>query len=185
MSNQELAEWLSSEPSPDEIRIKDGAKYIPYHIICSKLDKLDKNWGTRNFSHLFYTLRNGKTICSGNVEVVLSDNRVLSGAATVVLTKMSNPHPAATVKSLSVMNAVKTLGRQFGWGLNGFENESVYFPDEDVPVVQNKKKERLEALIDDCKSVEELAKYKANLDTEELNKKYISKLKELTNKLKQ
>lgn len=38
------------------------------------------------------------------------------------------------------MNAVKPLGKQFGWGINGFETdvEPDYFPEETLPIIQEK-----------------------------------------------
>lgn len=149
---ENIKEWLNQEPDSNDIREKDGAKYIPYHIIVQKLNEMYDElgffaWGTRNFQHFMYNA-GGKFIVSGNVDVVLpyfdSQNvqheRVLSGAATIVLSKSSNPHIAATVKSLAVMNAVKPLGKQFGWGINGFETdvEPDYFPEETLPIIQEK-----------------------------------------------
>ena len=189
-----IKEWLDTEPLEEEIRIKDGGKYIPYHIIVEKLDKLCVmgigSWSTRNFSHLFYTLKNGKTIVSGSIDLVIKLDPIkypslrLAGAATFAMSKSSNPHPAASVKSLAVMNAVKPLGKQFGWGLNGFENESVYFPEEEVPDVLSdieKATKEFEEKAKKCMTIEELTAFRPLQPYQQPI--YAKELKRLTNNI--
>lgn len=151
ITKKQMYEWLNSAPDVSEIRERDGARYIPYHIIVEKLNKFYNvglpEWGTANFQHFMYNA-GGKFIVSGSVDVILpiyTENnqphiRTLSGAATIVLSRASNPHIAATVKSLAIMNAVKPLGKQFGWGINGFETEVEpdYFPEDQLPIIQEK-----------------------------------------------
>jgi hypothetical protein len=120
-----INEWLNYPPKEEEIKIRDGAKYIPYDIIVDKLDQLSPHqWNTKNFQCNWRTVGK-KIVVSGTVEVDVTYkigtetyNRTLAGASTFVLNKQSNPHPDATSKSLAIMNAVKPLGKQFGKGLN-------------------------------------------------------------------
>jgi hypothetical protein len=35
-----IAEWLQQHPSPEEIKDKDGAKYIPYKVVVDKPNKI-------------------------------------------------------------------------------------------------------------------------------------------------
>lgn len=37
---ENIKEWLNQEPDSNDIREKDGAKYIPYHIIVQKLNEM-------------------------------------------------------------------------------------------------------------------------------------------------
>lgn len=195
-----VREWLLSPPPPEELRTRDGGLYIPYHIVVQLLNKLTlSSWGTYSFSHLFYTLKNGKTLVSGDVVVEVKYNderdidaiyefdsyktRRLAGSATFALSKASNPHPAASCKSLAIMNSVKILGPRFGFGLNGFETESVYFPDEvnlvdtvfDVP-------NPIKAQIAATTTIEELAALKKNLPPS-LMSAYMEQLKKLTKQI--
>jgi len=130
-----IQEWLQQDPLPSEIKIRDGAKYIPYKVIVEKLNQLSPNgWSTKNFIHQYITIGK-KVVVSGSVEVVVSYEinkvaytRTLSGSANFVLNRSSNVHPTPTIKSLAVMNAVKVLGKQFGWGLNDdIEDETIKF----------------------------------------------------------
>lgn len=203
-----LKEWLDQEPAPEDIREKDGAKYIPYHIVVDKLNLLTEgSWNARNFTFHTCTLPDRRIMVTGSVDVEVeykivtlwkteimkstkahplptvsgtmevkrpeawaTVKRTLSGAATFLLSKNGNPHPAASVKSLAIMNAVKPLGKQFGWGLNGFETESTYFPDEEeVPVIQlqeNPETKRWQAIVDACFSLAELEKWRQKCPAE-------------------
>lgn len=196
-----VREWLDTPPPPEDLRTREGAFYIPYHIIVDYLNILTNGfWSTPDCRHHFYTLKNGKTLVSGDIVVAVTYDqnrdiheteakegefitRHLSGSATFALSKNSNPHPAASVKSLAIMNSVKPLGKRMGWGLNGFETESVYFPDEvnlvdtvfDVP---NPIKEQIAATT----TVEELAALKKTLPPS-LMSAYMEQLKKLTKRI--
>lgn len=140
MTQEEIKEWLNSEPLPTEIRERDGAYYIPYHIVVEKLNQLCGygNWDMLNFRHTYQPLNKGQLLISGSIEVKVNYgyiSRILSGAANFVVNGTSNPHVAATVKSLAVLNAVKPLGKTFGWGLNGFEKDYQDVPE--IPSAQN------------------------------------------------
>jgi hypothetical protein len=202
-----LKEWLEANPNPDDIREKDGAKYIPYHIIVDKLNHLTGgNWSTGNFVFHTCSLPDRRIMVTGSIDVVVEFHyptlircegdqeiieesryvkRVLAGAATFLLSKNGNPHPAASVKSLAIMNAVKPLGPQFGWGLNGFETESTYFPDEEeVPTIQlqeSPETKRWQAIVDSCFSLTELEKWRLKCPQEIFNNRF-SQLKDSVTK---
>lgn len=133
-------EWLNESPLPEEIKSlnQDGTgKYIPYEIIVEKLNQLcGHEWSMSNVQVCYMNLPNRKTLVSGTVEVEVKYNtsvfslpnfvtRRLSGGANFVVNNTKIPYTTASVKSLAVMNAVKPLGRQFGWQLNeGEDNPS-------------------------------------------------------------
>ena len=169
----EVKAWLDGEPDEEDIRLKNGAKYIPYEVVVRYLNELcGSAWATENFQHTFFTLPNRKVIVSGSVEVVVCyddgvyelEGKTLSGAATFVLSAESNPHPAATVKSLAIMNAVKPLGRRFGWGLNAElevqpEEEIGFDAPPDEIQINPIEDDRWKQMISDCKSLAELGLY--------------------------
>lgn len=143
-----IMEWLKQEPEiEDLIEVEAGVFTHRYESIVNKLYMLcPYGWDTVNFQHQYFTMPDGSVKVSGSVEVVVeyiisntvteageriglrspspkNIKRILSGAATFSTTDYSNEHQknehfAATVKSLAIVNAVKVLGRQFGWGLN-------------------------------------------------------------------
>lgn len=187
-----VQEWLNSPPLPEEIKLKDSAKYIPYKVIIEKLNRLcGHNWSISNFNETYISLPRGRMLVSGNVEVEINYDinghqikRKLSGGANFVINRGSNPHPTGTVKSLAVMNAVKPLGPQFGWELNP-ENEDektdfipVVSADKSVQI--DKEKDRLRQLIDQCCDIEVLKTFKLLSDTKGLKKEYANKLKQLS-----
>lgn len=186
--------WLESSPLNEELREKDGAKYIPYHIIIEKLNYLckDGHWSAFNFLHTYYTLKNGKTIVSGSIDIEVSYKnrddsnetvmRRLSGAATFALSKSSNPHPAASVKSLAIMNAVKPLGKQFGWGLNGFENENIFFPDDKEDVLEAETPNPIKEKIIKATTLEDLTALKKDLPPS-LMSAYMEQMRKLTKQI--
>ena len=188
----EVNEWLQQPPAPEEIKIKDGAKYIPYKVIVDKLNQLSPNdWSTSNFNPQ-YIILGRKLLVTGTIDVTVSYvingekvTRTLSGASNFILNKASNPHPSATSKSLAVMNAVKVLGKQFGWGLNPEteEEKAEFLPviKEEKVVNVDKEKERLSQMISTCTSLDELSTYKLLANSKGLKKQYDNKLKELSN----
>lgn len=135
---ENIKEWLQQEPDMDnDVVHMNGYWYQPYEIIVRKLWMLcPDGWDTVYFNHQYLLLPpsedfpNGRTKVSGSIEVWLEYEidgklikRRLSGAATFTTDQYSdNEHWAATVKSLSVVNAVQILGKQFGWGLNGIND---------------------------------------------------------------
>lgn len=183
-------EWLAADPSDDEIRVKDGAKYIPYKIIVDKLYHLcGHNWGAPHFTESYVSVPRGRLLVSGNVIVEVTyeiDGKIvtrrLPGGANFILHKGSNPHPTGTVKSLAIMNAVKPLGKQFGWELNPEnEDEKTDFTPVikvDSPKEKDEYKIRLSKMIASCSTETELLTYKILSDTNGLKKEYSKKLKE-------
>ena len=187
-----IGEWLQQPPAPEEIKLKDGAKYIPYKVIVDKLNQLcPHGWGTQNFNPQYIVLGR-KLLVTGTIEVVVKYvvggveyTRLLSGAANFMLNKASNPHPSATCKSLAIMNAVKPIGRQFGWEINPEteEEKAEFLPiikEEKAPPI-DKEKERLSQMITTCTNLEELYTFKILADSRGLKKQYDGKLKELSN----
>ena len=137
--NFDPIEWLQQPPDEkDLVEVEPGIYTHPYESIVEKLDRIGL-WDTRNFNHFLFTMPDGSVKVSGSIEVVLQlykdgvvternliTTKVMTGAATFDVNnppfKKSdddvNPHWAATVKSLAIVNAVQVLGPQFGWGLN-------------------------------------------------------------------
>jgi len=185
-----IQDWLNEPPLDCNVKIKDGGKYIPYEIIVEQLYQLCGNeWSTSDFKHLYYTLPNKRVLVSGEINLTVryfsgsnDITRTLSGAATFVLNKASNPHPAATVKSLSIMNAVKPLGLKFGWKLN--DNEDNVEPQYEVEdeTEPSREDDRIKILINDSTSIDDLGKLRKNVPAE-LMPVYMNKLKELTKKM--
>lgn len=126
-----MEEWLALSPAQEEILSlnKDGSgKYIPYEKIVEKLSHLcGHNWSTSNLHVSYINLPNRKTLVTGTIEVEVTYKpqdgtqeitRKLSGGANFVVNNTKIPYTTASVKSLAIMNAVKPLGKQFGWQLN-------------------------------------------------------------------
>lgn len=132
--NLTISEWLRTSPDEKELEFYDEEgkiRYVPYDIVKAKLDYLtgDK-WGSKNFSHFFFTMPDGRVFVSGSIDIVVTypiDNtittRILSGSATFDIKEYDNedsknPHYGATCKSLAIVNAAQVLGKTFGWGIN-------------------------------------------------------------------
>lgn len=137
----DVKKWLDESPKDEEIFYLDEknktGKYIPYLIIVAKLYKLcGHHWGASNLHVVYTNLPNRKTLVSGTVDVEVNYlftgelgleiiKRVIPGASNFVVNNTKIPYTTASVKSLAIMNAVKILGRQFGWMLNeGEDNPS-------------------------------------------------------------
>lgn len=132
-----VQEWLNESPKPEEVFFLDEknktGKYIPYEIIIGKLYQLcSHNWSAYNLHVAYINLPNRKTLVTGTVEVEVSYKigndavtRRLPGASNFVVNNTKIPYTTASTKSLAIMNAVKPLGKQFGWQLNeGEDNPS-------------------------------------------------------------
>lgn len=188
-------EWLNSTPLKEEIKIKNGGKYIPYRIIVDKLNKLcGDDWSVKNFRETYVNLPKGRVLITGNVEVDVcyfdADNkricRTLAGAANFMLTKQCNVHYSATVKSLAIMNAVKVLGTTFGLDINS-ENESEDEAVNQMPIIREEKqvvdkvRERHILMMQDCTTLEDVKGFELLSKTHKFTKEYNTKLKELEN----
>ncbi len=65
-------EWLMQPPKPEEVKEKDGGKYLPYNIIVQKLYILcGHDWSTHGFQES-YVIIGKKVLVSGNIEVAVS-----------------------------------------------------------------------------------------------------------------
>jgi hypothetical protein len=193
----EIEEWLNQPPLPEEIKTKDGAKYIPYAVILEKLNQLSPHcWSAYNFRET-YVVIGRRLLVTGSIDIEVNYElslkppfqgtqkitRRLSGAANFIVNKASNPHPTATVKSLAIMNAVKPLGKQFGWNLNpeNEEEKTAFLPvvkvEKDSPDAE---KQRLLDLINDCTTQDEVNSYQILAKQRGLVKEWDKKHKSLT-----
>ncbi|MEO6305951.1 MAG: hypothetical protein ABIP51_22585 [Bacteroidia bacterium] len=194
MDISSIESWLSSSPNITEIKILKGGKYIPYAIIIDKLYQLcGHEWSVLNFNESYVPLGR-RVLVSANLEIEVNYKigeskikRKLSGGANFILNKASNPHPTGTIKSLAIMNAVKVLGKQFGWGLNP-ENEEE--KTDFLPVISVEKttpvdteKERLLILINECESENSLDTFMLLAKSKGLIKEWNKKLKTLKAKI--
>lgn len=132
----DVQQWLNEPPKPEEVFFLDEknktGKYIPYEIIVEKLYQLcGHNWGAYNLHVAYFNLPNRKTLVTGTIEVEVSYKigtdgsfitRRLPGGANFVVNNTKIPYTTASIKSLAIMNAVKPLGKQFGWQLNEGED---------------------------------------------------------------
>lgn len=138
-----VQDWLNQSPLPEEVFYLDEknktGKYIPYEIIVEKLYQLcGHDWSAYHLVVSYFNLPNRKTLVTGTIEVEVNyllegqvgnnyrdirtiPKRVLPGGANFVVNNTRIPYTTASIKSLAIMNAVKPLGKQFGWQLN--ENE--------------------------------------------------------------
>jgi hypothetical protein len=140
-----VQEWLNQPPKPEEVFYLDEknktGKYIPYEIIVGKLYQLcGHEWGAYNLHVTYMNLPNRKTLVTGTIEVevnyslIILENTVtnekdykiitrrLPGGSNFVVNNTKIPYTTASIKSLAIMNAVKPLGKQFGWQLNEGED---------------------------------------------------------------
>jgi len=174
-----IQEWLNKEPLAEEISFNDdGSQYLPIAIVEEKLSRLtDGLWSTTSFTYKIQEFGESLIILA-SIELTVTYNsitRTLIGCTTFSdKTYGINQDWLATAKSECIKNASKALGLQFGSGLNNRL---------DKKVIQQKtsddiKTDRIVKLINNCKSIEELATYKESAPMKE----YMAKLKELTNK---
>lgn len=186
-----IQQWLDSEPLPEEIKERNGGKYIPIHIIIQKLNYLcgelsgySGNWSTPNFQHLYHNFSHyikekgktaHKTVVSGSIELHIEYHepnltnsitntvesyktvkRVLSGSASFLINGTQNPHTTSTVRSLATVSAAQLLGRQFGYGLNGFETTEDEFPEEQSMDEADEESPNREAILKGIETAQDL-----------------------------
>jgi hypothetical protein len=134
----EKDKWLNEEPEQKRlVELHDGIFIIPYDEVQCMLELLTENtYSTVNF-HYSYNMVNDEPGISSSIEVKVNYltkpgrvERTLTGAsnhtlrfikelATIAGTDLQpNESYVATSKSLSIVNAVKPLGRKFGRYLN-------------------------------------------------------------------
>lgn len=180
-----------------EVDKERGVYTHSYEAIVRKLFILcPDGWDTRNFQHQYALMssvndESGVVIkVSGSIEVVVGYmpndilgepykgnivpyiQRTLTGAATFSTTDYSNEtenneHFAATLKSLCIVNAVQTLGVQFGLGLN-----STVLPTQQVGQSKFSKKGKVAVRVDPNEGI----RIQWNEAVEKKNKKKISLL---------
>ncbi len=131
----DIETWLNTPPADEEVFSlnADGTgKYIPYDIVVGKLYQLcGHNWSDYNLHVTYINLPDRRTMVSGTIEVEVNYKigeemikRRVAGGANFVCNSSQVPHTTASIRSLSVMSAVKVLGKAFGWGLNEVDEEN-------------------------------------------------------------
>ncbi len=121
--------WINDDPIETEIdHNQDGSEFIPIFFVETKLTRLDPFWGTENFKFQFLKSASGMMFADGSLELVVTyggRTRKLIGATTMLVPAdtdftdpLVNSNFSATIKSLSISNAVKPIGPSFGQNLN-------------------------------------------------------------------
>lgn len=112
--------WVNDEVPENEIDYNDdGSEFIPIPIVEGLLSKVDVCWGTENFKFRIFSIGE-RTFASGSLELVLmffGRLRRVVGAATIEI--ISGDNVEAIIKSESIKNSSKVLGKRFGRDLNG------------------------------------------------------------------
>lgn len=138
-------EFLQQEVPEEDIRIKDGGKYIPIGALENALDQYP--WGTQNFTWQLYKDGYGKLCVAASLELLLpfvddeGNDRVRTfvGACNFPLWSLGVPDWLATAKSQCVKNAASDAGRRLGRGLN-----DEVIPDRPTAVEQEKAKQKFQ-----------------------------------------
>jgi hypothetical protein len=190
-----LKEWLDTPCKESEIAYLDENRtiaYIPIGIIEKILDDVrdfDCEWSTTNFRATAFKSVN-TTFVSGSIELLITmfkehgEVRIISrvGAATLpIYTKDDNQDYEGTILSLALSNAAKKLGRRFGRHLNGrmeAGETAIQIDREPNEAVTNRADERWKKMMDDCKTLEELGRYKDDVPLH-LKNYYAKRTKEL------
>lgn len=184
MNNQQLIQFindLNQDPNPSHIsKNDDGSLYIPISITQKLLDDIFLGMWSFEMKSVEY----GRKWARGNgvmtvINPVNGERITRNGDAGILLTnnvRIDSPRLEAMV----LLSCAKKFGRIFGRDLNRTKD------DAPLPIVKIEKSDksteekRLEALIEECETIEDLQSYKL-LITENLKKQYQSKLKQLSN----
>jgi hypothetical protein len=177
-------QFCNSEPSV-VFKNEQGAEYIPIWAIEDDLDTLDESWHKRE--HKWEYSKCGNYLSTSIVVVVFG--RTLCGASYIRITDYpSEQNIMAVGISEAIKNAVKVLGKRFGRELNDRRSQG-----DTQPITKNEKqeivkavkeRERLKKLIENARTLEDLAKYKEKLtDYPELNTTYMDKVKSFANNI--
>lgn len=182
MTQEEYLGMIETEPTEEMVVIKEEYRYIPISVIWAELRLIYKGnvkWemlretvhkdGVYGVGKLWYlppiiTVKKkniyGQFQYPAQVEFEDQHNTewmFLTGTAAVPITKklrLSYP----SLEAHCIMNAVKKIGPWFGSNLNK-ENEDKELVEDDMPVI-NVADERLIALIENAKTLEELGTLK-------------------------
>jgi hypothetical protein len=194
-----LKEWLDTPCKESEIAYLDENRtiaYIPIGIIESIWDEINFLepkpffvWSMNNFK--FNTFKSvNTTFASGSVEIEVSMihstgtspvMKRIGGATIPIFTKDENQDYEGTILSLAVSNASKKFGRRFGRHLNGrmeVGETAIQIDREPNEAVTNRADERWKKMMDDCKTLEELGRYKDDVPLH-LKNYYAKRTKEL------
>lgn len=186
-----LKEWLDTPCKEDEVACLDAEKtieYIPIGIVEKILDEAGY-WGTSDFKFSTYKSVN-TTFASGSIVLtigwynpngdLLEWKRV--GAATIpIFTTDENKDYEGTVLSLALSNAAKKFGRRLGRHLNGRMEvgETAIQIKREPEEESNRSDDRWVKMLQDCKTLEELAGYKDQLPSK-LMPEYMKQVRKLT-----
>lgn len=183
-NNEQIRQFiadLNADPNPAHIsKNDDGSLYIPISITQKLLDDIFLGMWSFEMKSVEY----GRKWARGSgvmtvINPINGEKIIRNGDAGVLLTgniRTDSPRLEAMV----LLSCAKKFGRIFGRDLNRTKD------DAPLPVVRVEKSDksteekRLEALIQECDTLEDLQSYKL-LITEGLKKTYQSKLKQLSN----
>ncbi len=126
MAKMKFKQWLYTPCEQSELmELEKGIYYMPITVVKSKIDFMRNEYGAKinfhGFNHIFHNTSK-QTIASGSIGVTIIHediNQSLVGAASFFTDiYMPNYHFAATLKSLSIVNAFSNEYPQFGSLLN-------------------------------------------------------------------
>jgi hypothetical protein len=182
MNNENLMQFikdLNCDPNPNHInKNDDGSLYIPISIVQTMLDEIFLG----QWSFVVTDTEFGRKWARGYgkmqvVNPITGQKIIRSGDAGISLVgnlRIDSPR----LEAMILLSCAKKLGRIFGRDLNRTKD------DAPLPIIQVDKQtftteeKRIEALIDDCETSEELETYK-HVVPKGLKNKYDLKLKNL------
>lgn len=180
---KQLAQFISdlnADPNPSHIsKNDDGSLYIPISITQNLLDEVFLGMWSFEMKETHF----GKTFARGSGVMTVTnpingEKITRNGDAGIILIhNMRTDSPR--LEAMVLLSCAKKFGRIFGRDLNRTKE------DAPLPVVKLEKSDktaeekRLEVLIQECDTLEELKTYKL-LITSGLKKTYQSKLKQLS-----
>lgn len=172
---------INSEPNPEHIRKNDdGSLYIPISITQDLLDEIFLGMWSFEVTSVTFGRRwargNGKMTCINPANGVPI---VRNGDACIALTgNMRTDSPR--LEAMILLSCAKKFGKVFGRDLNRAKDDAPLPAYKIEKTDYTKEEERLKALIEDCKDLEELMTYHLVVP-KSLKKLFEKKVKELNN----
>jgi hypothetical protein len=184
-----IREWLDQDPPAEVIaKLVDGEQSVDYIPIGHVEKMLDEKFIWQTFDFKFQIYKTGTYwFASGSVGLSVREYgataymRDLIGAATIIISsKDDNMHYESTILSLATANAAQKLGKRFGRELNNrMEVGETAFKNRTEPEVVDRAVERVKILIDNSKTMTDLAVHKQHCTSPELLNYYMKKLNSL------